>query len=124
MNLPVLYYTHKVAKPLTYTSIIVIKSYIHPHGKGCCPGLRETTLEAVVDEISMTVVLSEKATAKIPLVALVQYTLSSSSARLVAGRPAGGGGEEERRQLNSSNSKHVCLHVSHLVPVSDNYYMI
>ena len=40
----------------------------------------------------MTVVLSEKATAKIPLVSLVQYTLSSSSARLVAGRPAGGGG--------------------------------
>ena len=71
--------------------IYVIKSYIHPHGKGCCPGLRETTLEeaVVVGEISMTVVLSEKATAKIPLVSLVQYTLSSSSARLVAGRPEG-----------------------------------
>ena len=45
----------------------------------------------MVGEISMTVVLSEKATAKIPLVSLVQYTLSSSSVRLVAGRPAGGG---------------------------------
>lgn len=66
------------------------------HGRGCCPGLRETTLEAVVvGEISMTVVLSEKATAKIPLVSLVQYTLSSSSARLEAGRP--GGREEEGR---------------------------
>ena len=41
----------------------------------------------MVGEISMTLVLSEKATAKIPLVPLVQYTLSSSSARLEAGRP-------------------------------------
>ena len=51
----------------------------------------------MVGEISMTVVLSEKATAKIPLVSLVQYTLSSSSARLVAGRPAGGGDGRGRR---------------------------
>ena len=43
----------------------------------------------MVGEISMTVVSSEKATAKIPLVSLVQYTLSSSSARLKAGRPEG-----------------------------------
>ena len=81
----------------------------------------------MVDEMSMTVVLSEKATAKIPLVSLVQYTFSSSSARLEAGRPVGGGGREERewgREFNSSNSKNVCPHVPHLVPVSNNYYMI
>ena len=68
-----------------------LKSYTYSHGRGCCPGLRETTVEAVVvvGEISMTLVLSEKATAKIPLVPLVQYTLSSSSARLEAGRPGG-----------------------------------
>ena len=47
----------------------------------------------MVGEISMTVVLSEKATAKIPLVSLVQYTLSSSSARLEAERPARKGGK-------------------------------
>ena len=55
----------------------------------------------MVGEISMTVVLSEKATAKIPLVSLVQYTLSSSRARLVAGTPEGreeeGGGERGKK---------------------------
>ena len=58
----------------------------------------------MVGEISMTVVLSEKATAKIPLVSLVQYTLSSSSARLAAGRPAEGGegrGEEGESGVRS-----------------------
>ena len=52
----------------------------------------------MVGEISMTLVLSEKATAKIPLVPLVQYTLSSSSARPEAGRPGGEGGREGGRE--------------------------